>query len=77
MRRLPNVDALVAQVKDRAVRDMEKVAGTTDNSPTYTTSVASAMYKLAQCLRATDAKTVTYSDLYDFSKQLIGKTCNL
>jgi len=77
MRKLPNVDNLVAQIKDRAARDMEKTAGELPPMVDYTTPVAVAMHKLAQCLRGTNPNIVTYSDIYDFSKQLIGKSCNL
>jgi hypothetical protein len=78
MRRLPNVDNLVAQIKNRAAKDMEKTAGETAvNAPQYTTQVALAMYKLAQCLRATDVNMVSYGDVNDFTKQLMGETsCN-
>ena len=74
MRRLPNINDVVAKIKDRAtekVAELEKKAEE-EATPSFSIPAAQNMHKLAQRLRNSDPNRITYRDMRDFVQQLTG-----
>lgn len=73
MNRLPNVSAVIEQVKARAdtcrAETMQKLAA--ESVPSFSVPLASQMFKLAQQVRTTDLNVVTIDDVQDFARQLM------
>lgn len=72
MRRLPNVNTLIAQIRDKADRELATVKTAGEETPQFQTSVASAMHKLAQTLRSIDPNAVSMEEIRGFAKSLLG-----
>jgi len=73
MKRLPDVRAVIEQVKARAdicrAETMQKLAA--ESMPSFSVPLASQMFKLAQQVRAADLNAVTMNDVQDFTRQLM------
>jgi len=73
MRRLPNVNEVVAQVLKQAddIRQQETEKTAESLLPSFTIPVAEGMYKLATVLRSIDPEKVTLEDVNSFANRLM------
>ena len=73
MKRLPNVTAVIEQVKAKAetcrAEMLQKQAA--ESMPSFSVPLAAQMYKLAREIRSTDLNTVTMDDVREFANQLM------
>lgn len=76
MKKLPQINELVEQVKER-VRSVEeeKVASTQQPEETreFTSDIAGGLHKLAAYLRKQASADVTYDDVRDFGRRILGE----
>lgn len=76
MKRLPNLNDVITQVKKHAEdcrnTETQKLAAAIPTK-TFTCSIASDMYKLAQQLKTIKLSDVTVEDVKNFTEQLLEK----